>query len=217
MNRKWRTAAAVTVTMTGVALALSATAGSASADTINLPNHARTWTTDAGYVATVASTQETITRVPGMVGATTREAFVTLKATASLKPIAGKAQSGVKGKLQNGYQVGCATTLDSVGPSIGWSLGINGGGSGPVPGWSVGPSAGINGSVGLTLKPGQESDILFDTKEFSSGSASTVSREIHLHVDQCVGPVTIRSFAILQVSSPSTDDSNAVYGRVFSP
>ncbi|MFD0094668.1 MULTISPECIES: MspA family porin [Bacillati] len=208
-----------TVVALGVAASSLLVVTEAQADSFGLPNHQRVWATDSGWRASVASTDERVTRVPGLTGVgTTREVFVTLRAKATLTPASANA-GAVAGKLQNGYMVACSVSLQGIAPSLGGNAGIGGGGgtSGPIPNWNVGPQVGINAGISVTLAPGQVQTVLLDEKEFTSGIASTVSREAQLNVDGCAGPVSMRSFAKLTVATAEANDSNAVYGRVFSP
>lgn len=192
----------------------------ASADTFRVPDRKpRVWTTDDGFTASVKTTGEKITRVPGLPGATTREAFVTLKSIATMTPPANAKDAAAMGTLQNGYQVSCSVNLQGVSPSVslqgglGAAFGIRG--LIPSPDVQVQPSGSVTPSIGLQLAPGQVQTVLFDKKESNSQRISTVTREGHLNVDQCTGQVFIRSFGIFTVSSAGSNDTNAVYGRVI--
>ena len=210
----------MTVTCTAVAmgaLGSGMAAGSAQAQ----PGHQRTWSTDDGWKATIGSTHEQVRKVAPLSSVpTSREAFMSMKATATLTPPAGQTNAPIKGQLEAGYMIGCAVNLVSVTPSVGMSLGIGGTGgggiglSGPTGNLSINPQALVQPSLSVTMAPGKITTVTFDKKTVGSGTSSTTPREGHISIDGCAGPVAIRSYAILKTSTPKANDGNAVYGRV---
>lgn len=193
-------------------------AGAAHADQ---PGHQRTWTTDDGWKATVAATQEKVTTVAPLSSMpTSREAFMSLTAAATLTPPAGQKNAPISGNLEAGYMIGCAVNIESVTPSVGLSLGIGGTGgggiglNGPSGTLSVNPQALVQPSLSVTMSPGKITTVTFDKKTVGSGRASTTTREGHLNIDGCAGPVAVRSYVVLKTTTPKANDGNAVYGRV---
>ncbi|MET7770249.1 MspA family porin [Nocardia sp. NPDC005366] len=68
--------------------------------------------------------------------------------------------------------------------------------------------------LALNLKPGDVQDIAIgEGKELIPGkTVQIVTRDYHIKVDDCLGPVTIRQFTYLYARSPEVDDSGAVFG-----
>ena len=55
------------------------------------------------------------------------------------------------------------------------------------------------------------------TKEFTGTKTRVIVKDIHVHVDGCVGASSLRSYAVLTSSSVHTEDIVAYYGvpKVF--
>ncbi|MGL4305703.1 MAG: MspA family porin, partial [Mycobacteriaceae bacterium] len=49
-------------------------------------------------------------------------------------------------------------------------------------------------------------------KSLSSPSANVEFSNVHLKVDSCIGPVWVRSYAQLTISTSQTDSTIATYG-----
>ncbi|WP_374212691.1 MspA family porin [Rhodococcus tibetensis] len=83
-------------------------------------------------------------------------------------------------------------------------MGVSVSASGP------GVNAGLSGTVGpifsTTIKPGQIVDIPLGDKPLSGRAASSRVTDLHVAVDACGGPATMRLIAVTSVSSPSADD-----------
>lgn len=217
MNKTVTTAATLAVAAAALVSGLAAGTGAADAQ----PGHQRSWSTDDGWKASIASTQESVRKVAPLSSVpTSREAFMSMKATSTLTPPAGQKNAPITGQLEAGYMIGCAVNLVSVTPSVGMSLGVGGTGgggiglSGPTGNLSINPQALLQPSLSVTMAPGKITTVTFDKKTVGAGTASTTTREGHISIDGCAGPVAVRSYAILKTSSPKANDGNAVYGRV---
>ncbi|WP_067566213.1 MspA family porin [Nocardia acidivorans] len=202
---RWIVAAAVVVTGGVVA---TATAGSSSADAV--ADKSRTIVTEDGWSLTVSKLGETVDRYPNLAATPfTREGFVSLQAVGD---IAGKGKSDIKwGVLDTGYQIGCQVDVSnglhlglgfSIGPSVGLSI------IGP----DVGAHASVSPNVSTTLKPGSIQTVSFAKKSVIDKRASIYDDQAEVKVDNCMGPVTLRSFATITISTDTADNATTVYG-----
>ncbi|MGW4767222.1 MspA family porin [Nocardia sp. NPDC004278] len=203
---------------TGVPLCLLAAgvlsivpAQSASADA--LPDQSRTVTTEDGWELTVTKAAENLDRVPNLADtAFTREGFVSLRAVAD---ITGAGSASVNsGTLTMGYQIGCQIDVSngisigvaaSVGPNVNVMVA-------PTPGLSVGVGAMAMPSVSTTFKPGTITTIPFGTKALAGPHGSITTDQVQIKIDACMGPVSLRSYVIANISTNTADNSVAVYG-----
>ncbi|MDH3013903.1 MspA family porin [Gordonia alkanivorans] len=216
------TKTAMTMTVAVAAVSLGSLAGGLAAGVADAqPGHQRTFFTDDGWKATIASTNEKVRKVAPLSSVpTSREAFMSMKATSTLTPPAGQSNAPIKGEVEAGYMIGCAVQLEAVTGSVGASLGIGGSGGGGVSGagpsgsLSISPQALIQPSLSITMSPGKITTVTFDKKAVGAGKASTTTREGHISIDGCAGPVAVRSYAILKTSTPKANDGSAVYGKV---
>lgn len=134
----------------------------------------------------------------------TREGFVSLEAVADID---GTGTAPVNsGTIKLGYEIGCQVDV-SNGMSLGLAIG---------PSVSIGVFSSIGGSAMLSptvnLKPGTIADIPFATKALTGRHGSITSDQVHIKIDGCLGPVSLRSFAQVSISTPDADNSLAVYG-----
>ncbi|MEV4126835.1 MspA family porin [Nocardia sp. NPDC049707] len=202
--------AALLCTLTAAAFLVS-TAGPAAADTLS--DKSRDTTTDDGWVLRVTKTAENFDPVPNLAATPfTREGFVSLKAVAD---ISGDGQAPVNaGSVTFGYQIGCQVDVSNgitigmsaaIGPNVGIMVT-------PVPGLNVGGSAVAIPNVSFTPKPGSITTVPFGTKELSGQHGSVTAEQVQIKIDSCGGPVSLRSYAIATMSTPTADNSVAVYG-----
>lgn len=199
----------VSATLATAILVGNAIAGAAPT---TVPDARDTTTTGDGWVLQVSKTEEVVNQVPNLAASKfSREGFVTYRAEAS---ISGDGEAPVNGAiLETGYQVGCGIDVSSglavgLGMSIGPSVGIS----------AVGPKAdfgaGVTPNVSTTLKPGTITDVPFKKKDLANDRAGVSVKNVHLKVDGCMGPVSIRSYATFSTTSDSFDDTVATYGPV---
>ncbi len=179
-------------------------AGSAAAEP--LADKSREVTTDDGWQVRITKTDENLDRYPNLAATPfTREGFVSLKAVTDIDGM-GSAPVNA-GTITLGYQIGCQVDVTS-GVTIGLAIGPN---------ISIGiTTLGVGGSASIaptvTLKPGTITTIPFGTKPLAGRHGSITSDQVHIKIDGCMGPVSLRSYAQVNISTPTADNSLAVYG-----
>jgi hypothetical protein len=200
-----------------VALGLITSIPPAHAEPVNMaPQHYSKATRD-GWNLNIAIEGERINSVPNLAAAAnSREAFVTLSATATATagttPITDSA-------FITGYQLGCQTDVSNglqagvggaFGPSasLGTPLAIPMGAAG-----SVGIAGGVSGFVQAIIQPGVIAEIPMSNMALGGdGRAMLDIDNIHIKADACGGDVTIRSYAYLRISTTAAHSQFAVYG-----
>lgn len=70
----------------------------------------------------------------------------------------------------------------------------------------------IGGSLAFSLRPGGIIAIPMDSIALKGDEARLRVRNIHVKIDACNGSVTIRSFAIMNITSDFSHSSLATYG-----
>lgn len=196
----------------------------AHADVLNLPAHEQTITMPDGWQLTVGHRDESANRVPPLnsIGST-REVFVTNQAYGKLAGAGSKLKGVI---LQTGYHLGCAVNITNVQVGATFSAGFTPGvivspvtvvpgiGIAPTPSitGNIGPTASIAPTFNVTLTPGQVVDLPMGKKTLEGPEAFVTNRDAHVKLDGCVGPASIRSYAIVAAQSATADDSVAVYG-----
>ncbi|MFF8326065.1 MspA family porin [Rhodococcus qingshengii] len=187
-------------------------AGSASATPTALPDKFASTVTDDGWSLDLAATKLSANPVPNLATtAFTREGFVSAKVTGT---IGGQGDSAVKtGYVEQGLQIGCQIDVSSgLGLGLGFSLGPSVGVSiSGVPSANIGVNASVNPSIQTTIAPGTITTIPLGKKDLEAAKASITAENVHIKVDTCMGPVTIRSYAQLAVSTATSDNSLFVY------
>ncbi|WP_242692765.1 MspA family porin [Rhodococcus sp. D-46] len=186
--------------------------GSASATPTALPDKFASTVTDDGWTLDLAATKLSANPVPNLATtAFTREGFVSAKVTGT---ISGAGNSAVKtGYVEQGLQIGCQIDVSSgLGLGLGFSLGPSVGVSiSGVPSANVGVNASVNPSIQTTIAPGTITTIPLGKKDVEAAKASITAENVHVKVDACMGPVTIRSYAQFAVSTAVSDNSVFVY------
>ncbi|WP_406272896.1 MspA family porin [Nocardia sp. NBC_00881] len=186
-------------------------AGIARADP--MPDKSRAVTTEDGWDLRITTTAASLDRVPNLAATPfTREGFVSLTATAD---ISGSGQQPVDaGSLTLGYQIGCQVDVSTgaavgvsglIGPNVGITVA-------PTPGLNVGGSALVVPSISVNPKPGAITALPFGTKTLAGPHGSISVDQVQIKVDACLGAVSLRSYAIVSMSTPTADNSVAVYG-----
>ncbi len=69
----------------------------------------------------------------------------------------------------------------------------------------------MNPSIQATIAPGTITTIPLGIKDLESSKASITAENVHVKVDACMGPVTVRSYAQFAVSTSTSDNSVFVY------
>ncbi|MFJ1457319.1 MspA family porin [Nocardia wallacei] len=191
--------------------ALGMAAGTADADPV--ADRSRVVGTEDGWELTISKTAEDVQRVPNLAATPfTREGFVSLSATAE---IGGEGRAAVNsGTMQLGYQIGCQADV-SNGVTAGLSAAIGPNATVtvvPSPGLAVGASALALPNISATIKPGTVSTITLGTKPLAGPHASISVDQVQIKIDACAGAVSLRSFAMVSISTDTADNSVAAYG-----
>ncbi|MET7772362.1 MspA family porin [Nocardia sp. NPDC005366] len=170
----------------------------------------RVVTTDDGWELRITKSAENVDRQPNLANSPlSREAFVSLSAVAD---IGGGGRVAVdSGSLQLGYQLGCQVDVSSgltmsLGVSMGPSVGIS------TTGVNVGVGAQVVPSMSMTAKPGSIVSLPFGTKALAGAHGSISTDQVQIKVDGCLGAVSLRSYAIVSISTATADNSISVYG-----
>ena len=170
----------------------------------------RAVTTEDGWELRITKSAENVDRAPNLANTPlSREAFVSLSASAD---IGGDGRVAVdSGSLQLGYQVGCQVDVSSgvtmsLGVTMGPSVGIS------TSGVNVGVGAQVVPSMSMTAKPGSIVSLPFGTKALAGPRGSITTEQVQIKVDGCLGAVSLRSFAIVSMSTATADNSISVYG-----
>jgi hypothetical protein len=163
------------------------TIGSGTAGADALADKSREVTTDDGWHLRITQTDENLDRYPNLAAtAFTREGFTSLKAVAD--PATAPPRS-----------TRAPSSWATIGPHV--IIGVTSG---------VGGSATIEPTV--YLKPGTITSIPFGTKALTGRHASITADQVHIKIDGCMGPVSVRPYAQVSISTPTADNSLAVYG-----
>ncbi|MBF6175464.1 MspA family porin [Nocardia blacklockiae] len=186
-------------------------AGPVSADPV--ADRSRAVGTEDGWEVRISKTGEDVYRVPNLAATPfTREGFVSLSATAE---IGGEGRAAVNsGTMQLGYQIGCQADVSS-GVTVGLSAAIGPNAMVtviPAPGVSVGASALALPNMSTTVKPGSVTTITLGTKALAGPHASISVDQVQIKIDACAGAVSLRSFAMVSISTDTADNSVAAYG-----
>jgi MspA len=187
--------------------------GMAGADPQAMPAHNDTKTTRGGWNLNLTLANETVNPVPNLAAATdSHEAFVSFEATAVAS---GGSAPMTDSMFVAGYQLGCQVDVSSgvqiggagaIAPSA--SLGV-----GSEAGANVGVGGGLTGYLQRNLQPGVITDLPMASMPLGSqGLAMLDVTDLHIKADACGGPVTLRSFAYLRISTNIERSEFAVYG-----
>ncbi|WP_230596250.1 MULTISPECIES: MspA family porin [Nocardiaceae] len=187
-------------------------AGSASATPTLLADKFASTVTDDGWTLDLTASNLSVNPVPNVATtAFTREGFVSAKVTGT---ITGAGGTAVKtGYIEQGLQIGCQIDVSSgLGVGLGFSFGPSVGVSiSGVPSANLGVNASVNPSIQATIAPGTITTIALGTKDLEASKASITAENVHVKVDACMGPVTVRSYAQFAVSTATSDNSVFVY------
>ncbi|WP_067861371.1 MspA family porin [Nocardia shimofusensis] len=208
-----KTGALVAALITGCVLAAAPAANAAQ-----LPPHERTYTAPDGAQFTVGHRDHQVRPAASLnLMPTNRDVFVD-------NTFYGRVSEGT-GLLKAGYLVACAvdltTELDlhagidmNADLRVGLSLGVES----LVPNLDlgVGPSLGAGLGVDLTLEPGKVTDVPAGEHALTPGSDGYVySRDRHIHVAGCGGPLTVQPYALITVDTTEVSAEGAVVGDPF--
>ncbi|MCD2147544.1 MspA family porin [Gordonia paraffinivorans] len=144
-----------------------------------------------------------------------REGWVSARVGAVITPAAGRtpSQPVSSGVLEQFLVVGCQIDISDgatfgLGSSFGPNANVTISGQ---PNVSVGGSASVSPSISSKLKPGTIKEISLGKKTLQTNRASIRAKRVHVRVDGCAGPVTVRVIVRLSVSTPTADDTLNLY------
>ena len=207
-----RAVAGCAVVSAAVMVGSAAFAGTASATPTPLADKFASTVTDDGWTLDLTASNLSVNPVPNVATtAFTREGFVSAKVTGT---ITGAGETAVKtGYIEQGLQIGCQIDVSSgLGVGLGFSFGPSVGVSiSGVPSANIGVNASVNPSIQATIAPGTITTIPLGIKDLESSKASITAENVHVKVDACMGPVTVRTYAQFAVSTSTSDNSVFVY------
>ncbi|WP_055476466.1 MspA family porin [Gordonia sp. HS-NH1] len=144
-----------------------------------------------------------------------REGWVSARVGALITPAAGRtpSQPVSSGVLEQFLVIGCQIDISDgatfgFGSSFGPNANVTISGQ---PGASIGGSASVSPSISSKLKPGTINEISLGKKTLQTNRASIRAKRVHVRVDGCAGPVTVRVIVRLSVSTPTADDTLNLY------
>ena len=79
------------------------------------------------------------------------------------------------------------------------------------PGASIGVGGQLTPSISSKIMPGRIAEISLGQKTLTINRASIRVRRVHISVDGCAGPTTVRTVVRFSASSPTADDTLNVY------
>lgn len=208
-------------------------------DTEKVPDARREIVTDDGWKVLIRKSDEKVDRYPNLAQSPwSKEGFTTLKA---IGEISGAGKVPVQAAtITMGYQLGCNTDVSSgitltggitnattvgISPTVGVNASVTGQGgtTGGQGSGTVGGNAGVTGNLSntlaetgqlsATLKPGTITTITYGSKPLQGSYAAQTFRDVHIKVDACMGPISLRSFATVSVVTSRNTDSVTAYGR----
>jgi hypothetical protein len=188
-------------------------AGAASATPTPLASTHDSTVTDDGWKLNLDATELVANPMHNLANSPfSREGEFTAKVAGT---ISGTGTESVQSAIVEQYLVlGCQVDVSSgasvgltgsIGPNVGVSIGATG------PSANVGGSASIGPSIQTTIKPGTLTEIPLGKKTFQRNRASITAKKVHIKIDGCAGPTSIRAGARMSVSTATADDTLNVF------
>ena len=106
------------------------------------------------------------------------------------------------GTLEVGYQIGCGIEMNQV--RLGGTLGAAAN--------TTSVTFPIQGQVDVRARPGTVTNAVVMKKEFKGTKTRVIVKDVHIHVDGCVGASSLRSYAVLTSATTHTEDIVGYYG-----
>ncbi|GAC1410902.1 MAG: MspA family porin [Mycobacterium sp.] len=197
------------ITMIAVTLGALGISAPAQADPIDMAPQSYDKVSRDGWHLNIRIDHEVINSVPNLAAAAnSREGFVTASATATAT---GGSNPITDSLFILGYQLGCQSDV-STGLQLGGTAGIAPSiGIVPAPA-SLGVSGGLAGFVQTVVQPGVIVDLPLANIALDNGQGGLDIDNIHIKADACGGPVSIRSYAYLRISTAAAHTELAIYG-----
>ncbi|MDY6810864.1 MAG: MspA family porin [Actinomycetota bacterium] len=201
--------------VTVLCLALAAAicgGGMASAAPTPLASKYDTLVTDDGWKIELRASELVVNPMSNIANSfASREGWISARVGALITPAPGRTpnqpvQSAV---LEQFLVVGCQVDVSDgatfgFGSSVGPNANVTISGQ---PGVSVGGSASVSPSMSAKLKPGRITEISLGKKTLQTNRASIRAKRVHVRVDGCVGPTTVRVIVRFSTSTPTADDT----------
>jgi len=210
-----------------VVLSLHVSAPVAHADVVESQPHERTVTTTDGHILRVGHRAEQVQRMDS--GPSERTALVGNEAYATVTG-AGSALLS-EAELRIGYHVGCAVAVSKISAELGtlWSaigmsmdqepfssestIVVKSDENAPTQnGSQIYPGVQINPGVTVNLDVGTVADIPLASAPVRDSSVVAGIERTEITVAGCLGPVAIRSYAVLTTKSALDDETVVVHG-----
>ncbi|MCU1647993.1 MAG: MspA family porin [Nocardia sp.] len=186
--------------------------GVASAELVRGPDHVIAKPAVDGWVAEASLVNVLVNTVPNLAQSPwSREAFIDATAVGN---ITGAGSSGVKsGVLRSGIQLGCNTDVSS-GLQTGSSASVGPNASVTVsnlPSANLGGTATVSPQIQTTLKPGAITTIPLGERVLEGAVGASDLTGIQVHVDNCLGPASVRVYTQFSISTHVADTTVTVY------
>ncbi|MGL6235936.1 MAG: MspA family porin [Segniliparus sp.] len=206
--------------LAAVVLASGAAGSAACADPVGLEDVTEHHVTDDGYDVALTLSEMSVTSVANMAQTPfTREAFVSARAsvdiagTAKVPVNTGLVKLGLQASCQidlsNGLEINGGASMNATTPDANIQAGVQGVGTDTG---TLNP--GVNGYMDTYLKPGQIVTVPVSVKQLAGRDGATRVLNEHVNVDACGGPAFVRPYAVVQVSTPTNDDTFTIYGPI---
>ncbi|WP_287016685.1 MspA family porin [Gordonia sp. (in: high G+C Gram-positive bacteria)] len=207
MRRGW-----MLVTVLCVALAAVCGGGMAWAAPTALASKYDTLVTDDGWKIELRASELVVNPMSNIANSfASREGWISARVGALITPAPGRtpSQPVQSAVLEQFLVLGCQVDVSDgatfgFGSSVGPNANVTISGQ---PGVSVGGSASVSPSISAKLKPGRITEISLGKKTLQTNRASIRAKRVHVRVDGCVGPTTVRVIVRFSTSTPTADDT----------
>ncbi|GAA1481496.1 MspA family porin [Gordonia sinesedis] len=197
-------------------IALMSGAGVSAATPTPLASKYDTLVTDDGWKLELRASELVVNPMSNIANSfASREGWVSSRVGALITPAKGRTptkpvQSAI---VEQFLVVGCQVDVSDgatfgFGSSIGPNANVTISGQ---PGATIGGSASISPSISSKLKPGRITEISLGKKTLQENRASIRAKRVHVRVDGCAGPVTVRVIVRFSTSTPTADDTLNIF------
>lgn len=212
----WRARVAVATATVAASSVLGAGVGTAIAAPTPLATKYDSLVTDDGWRVELRASELVVNPMSNIANSfASREGWISARVGALITPAVGRTptQPVNTGVLEQFLLVGCQVDVSDgatfgFGSSFGPNANVTISGQ---PGVTVGGSASVSPSISSKLAPGKITEISLGKKTLQANRASIRAKRVHVNVDGCAGPVTIRVIVRLSVSTPTADDTLNIF------